>query len=74
MANWRVQYREYRTNLKTPAPGEIKHEDGHSRDTAITRAVEILNTQDICWLILEDLDAPHPGNSSSRPKPRKGKG
>ena len=41
--SWRVQYRDHRTTLKTPIAGEIHVEDGHSRDTAITRAVEILN-------------------------------
>lgn len=69
---WRVQFREHRTHLKEPTAGLISWEDGHSRETAAARAAEILASQDVCWVHVEDLTAPHRKVLEKKVKKEKG--
>lgn len=68
----RITYREWLGHLKEPRAGEVKWQEGHSADTALGKARELLDAG-VCWLFLEDTDKDYKGNSTERPKPKKGK-
>lgn len=70
----RVQWREWRGQLKAPAPGEIRWEDGHDAASAAAKVNQLLAQEwTPCWIHVERTDVPFKGSSVEKSKTNKEK-